>query len=147
MDSKTYTVGEVDFSQKALLMSKIGKLWAWVESLPDGHVLKSFKTISGTDETRLLEVIKSMLMDGTLLKALSLVLTPDKEMSTEEIEKHLEENLDIPTGIVAVTDFFIFNMETLSESSGLIENQKVKVEKTRNLVLSKSTSESSETSP
>ena len=143
MAERTYTVGEVTYTQKPLLMSQLGRLWNWVEMLPTEHVLHNVTTLQSSDSEKLFTTIRSMLLDGSLLEALSLILVPNT--TVENIRKHLDENLDAATGIRMVTDFFLFNMRILSESSVMVEEQKVEMEKMQNELLSKTMRESSET--
>jgi hypothetical protein len=116
---KVYKVGEVTFTQRPLLMRQVGPLLTWVESLPEDHILRNLTSLQQGSEAQMFGVLKKMLLDGSLLEALSRVLI--SPMSPEEGAKHLDNNLDVVTGMQMVADFFTFNMKMLSESLGTLE--------------------------
>ncbi len=126
---KQYKVGEVTYVQKPLLMSQLGPLLVWVERLPEEHILRNLSTLKDNAETKLMDALKRMLYDGSLLEALAHVLIPiEGTQSIEERINHLKNNLEVLIGLRMVTDFFTFNMKTLAESSGMLEQGRVDIE-------------------
>lgn len=139
----SYKVGEVTYVQKPLLMSQLGPLMAWVERLPEEHTLRNLSTLKDNVDKKLMEVLKKMLYDGSLLEALShVIIAVDVKQSVEERLDHLKNNLEVLVGFRMVTDFFTFNMKTLLESSVQLEESRVGIEGTMNSILADSSTKS-----
>lgn len=110
---KEYVIGGKKFSQKTLVIAQWSPLLKMLEGLQIPEEL-DIKAIVGV-------------LGGKLPQALAIILREDgkhlKEKNVEELTAFLEDNLELPTALEVVSDFFDLTPinSSLSGINGLME--------------------------